>query len=52
MLVYFMTIWYNLGPFGIACGHLVHFSHFGMFGQRQSSNPGVHMYAKATSQKC
>jgi hypothetical protein len=47
-LVYFTTIWYNLWPFGIfyiwsfgiACGHLVYFSHFGMFGQRKSGNPG------------
>jgi hypothetical protein len=39
MLVYFKTIWkifnaiwYNILPFGIVCGHLVYFSHFGMFG--------------------
>jgi hypothetical protein len=28
---YFMDIWNNLLQFGIVCGHLVHFSHFGMF---------------------
>jgi hypothetical protein len=28
--VYFMAIWFILWPFGIFCGHLVHFSRFGM----------------------
>jgi hypothetical protein len=39
IVVYFMTIcnifiviWLNLWPFGIVSGHLVYFSHFGMFG--------------------
>jgi hypothetical protein len=27
-LLYFMTIWYNLHPFGIVCGHWVYFSVF------------------------
>jgi hypothetical protein len=43
MLVYFKTIWNILWPFGIiydrlhstVCGHLVYFSHFGMFGPRK-----------------
>jgi hypothetical protein len=30
-----MAIWYNLWPFGIVCGHLLHFSQFGMFGPRK-----------------
>jgi hypothetical protein len=34
-LEYFMAIWYHLWPFGIVCGHLLHFSQFGM-----SGNPG------------
>jgi hypothetical protein len=25
-LEYFTDIWYNLQPFGMVCGHLVHFS--------------------------
>jgi hypothetical protein len=29
MLVYFMTIWYNLWSFGTGCGHLVYFYRFG-----------------------
>jgi hypothetical protein len=39
MLVYFMTIWYNLWPFGLVCGHLVYFSHFGTFGARKIWQP-------------
>jgi hypothetical protein len=46
MFVYFMTIWNNLRPFGIiygnngiVCGHLVYFSHFGMFGPRKIWQP-------------
>jgi hypothetical protein len=35
-LEYFMAIWYNLWQFGIVRGHLVYFSHFGMFGPRQT----------------
>jgi hypothetical protein len=38
-LEYFMAIWYNLWQFGIVCGHLVYFSHFGMFGQRKIWQP-------------
>jgi hypothetical protein len=34
-----MAIWYNLWPFGIVCGHLVYFSHFGMFGPRKIWQP-------------
>jgi hypothetical protein len=39
MLVYLMTIRYILRPFGIVCGHLVYFSHFGMFGLRKNWQP-------------
>jgi hypothetical protein len=38
-LEYFTAILYNLWPFGIVCGHLVYFSRFGMFGQRQIWQP-------------
>jgi hypothetical protein len=38
-LEYFMTIWYNLWPFGIVCGHLLHFYQFGMFGPRKIWQP-------------
>jgi hypothetical protein len=38
-LEYFLVIWYNLWLFGIVCGHLVHFSHFGMFGPRKIWQP-------------
>jgi hypothetical protein len=27
-LVYFTTIWHNLWPFGLVCGHLVYLSRF------------------------
>jgi hypothetical protein len=36
---YFTAIWYHLYPFGIFCGHLVHFPHFGMLYQEKSGNP-------------
>jgi hypothetical protein len=32
-------IWYNQWPFGIVCGPLVHFSHFGVFGPRKIWQP-------------
>jgi hypothetical protein len=35
----FMVIWYNLWQFDIVCGHLVYFSHFGMFGPRKIWQP-------------
>jgi hypothetical protein len=35
----FMTIWYNLWPFGIVCGHLLYFSQFGMFGPKKIWQP-------------
>jgi hypothetical protein len=31
----FYGLWYTLWPFDIACGYLVYFSRFGMFGQRK-----------------
>jgi hypothetical protein len=47
MLVYFMTSWNILGPFGIfygssvyvVCGHLAYFSRFGMFEPRKIWQP-------------
>jgi hypothetical protein len=38
-LVYFMTIWNILWPFGIVCGHLLYFSQFEMFGPRKIWQP-------------
>jgi hypothetical protein len=38
-LEYFTAIWYNLWLFGIVCGDLVYFSHFGMFGPRKIWQP-------------
>jgi hypothetical protein len=35
---YITAIWYNLQPFAIVCGHLVHFSVFGL-DQEKSGNP-------------
>jgi hypothetical protein len=47
MLIYFMTIWNillpfgicNAWPFGIVCGHLVYFSRFGTFRPRKIWQP-------------
>jgi hypothetical protein len=36
---HFKAIWNNLWPFGIVCGHLVYFPHFGMFGPRKIWQP-------------
>jgi hypothetical protein len=38
-LEYFTAIRYNICPFGIVCGHLVHFSRFGTFGARNIWQP-------------
>jgi hypothetical protein len=38
-LEHFMAIWHNLWRFGIVCGHLVYFSHFGMFVRRKIWQP-------------
>jgi hypothetical protein len=38
-LEYFTTIWYNLQPFDIVCGHLVYFFRFGMLGPRKIWQP-------------
>jgi hypothetical protein len=38
-LEYFTDIWGILGPFGIFCVHLVHFSGFGILCQEKSGNP-------------
>jgi hypothetical protein len=34
LLVYFMTNWYNIRPFGTVCGRLVYFSRFGLLGPK------------------
>jgi hypothetical protein len=39
MLLYFMAIWHSVWQFGIGCGHLVYYSHFGMFGPRKIWQP-------------
>jgi hypothetical protein len=39
ILVYFMTIWSILQPFGIFCGNLVYFSPFWYFGPRKIWQP-------------
>jgi hypothetical protein len=39
-LEYFTALWCMLWPFGTVCGHLVHFSCFGMCGTKKSGNPG------------
>jgi hypothetical protein len=38
-LEYFSAIWYIFLQFGIACGRLVYFSRFGMFGPRKIWQP-------------
>jgi hypothetical protein len=35
----FAAIWYILWTFGILCGTLVYFPHFGMLHQEKSGNP-------------
>jgi hypothetical protein len=40
-LEYFMTIWYNLWPFGIVCGHLLYFCLFGSFEQIKIWQPCI-----------
>jgi hypothetical protein len=53
-LEYFTAIWYDLWPFGIVCGHLLHyiFSQFGMFGPKKSGNPArEHEMVSEPSQK-
>jgi hypothetical protein len=44
-LEYFMAIWYSLWQSGTVCGHLVYFSHFGMFGRRRIWQPWKKKYA-------
>jgi hypothetical protein len=40
---YFMAIWYNLWPFGIVCGHLLHifFPNLECLDQEKSGNPAL-----------
>jgi hypothetical protein len=40
--VYFTAIWSILLLFGVFCGHLVYFPHFGMLHKGKSGNPGLH----------
>jgi hypothetical protein len=55
-----MAIWYHLWPFGIVSGHLVYFSHFGMFGPSEIWQPRKARYRgsnrarreKSESQDC
>jgi hypothetical protein len=57
MWVYFTTIWniysiwYNLWPFGIVCGDLVNFSHFGIFGRRKIWQPCLRSYIPRYNKK-
>jgi hypothetical protein len=37
-LVYFVSVWYTLWPFGIIYGYLVYFSRFGILYQEKSGN--------------
>jgi hypothetical protein len=39
-LEHFMAIWYNLWPFGIVGGHLVHFFVLVCLDHEKSGNPG------------
>jgi hypothetical protein len=39
-VVYFTAIGNILWPFGIFCGHLEYFPHFGILYQEKSGNPG------------
>jgi hypothetical protein len=48
-LVYFVVIWYILWSFGIFCGHLVHFSRFGMFYREKSGNPVFSVLVRCTN---
>jgi hypothetical protein len=41
-LEYCTAIWYNLWPFVIVSGLLIHFSQFGMFGSRKIWQPWLH----------
>jgi hypothetical protein len=43
---YFTAIWFNLWPFDIVCGQLVHFSRFG-FDREKSGNPAAIDWSKA-----
>jgi hypothetical protein len=39
MLVYFMTIWSIVRPFGVLYGHLIYFMVIRYVGQKKSDNP-------------
>jgi hypothetical protein len=49
---YFMSIWYNLWPFGIVCGHLVNFfPNLVRLDQEKSGNPGLHSHFRDEDQE-
>jgi hypothetical protein len=45
-LVHFTVFCYILWTFGIVCGNLVHFFHFGILYQEKSGNHGDGTYAR------
>jgi hypothetical protein len=44
----FMATWFILRPFGIFCGYLVYFPHFGMLHQEKSGNPASDMMRRGS----
>jgi hypothetical protein len=50
-LEYCTVILVILGQFGIVCGHVVHFSRFGMFGPRKIWQPWCKVSAKPSFKK-
>jgi hypothetical protein len=40
-LVHFMVFCYILWTFGVVCGNLVYFSHFGILYKEKSGNPAL-----------
>jgi hypothetical protein len=47
-----MAIWYNLWQFGIVCGHLVYYSHFGTIGSRKIWQPCTKVIIGAYTNQC
>jgi hypothetical protein len=43
---YFMTIWYNLWPVGIVCGHLLYFANLECSDQEKSDNTATNTVVK------
>jgi hypothetical protein len=42
-LEYFMSIWYNLWPYGIVCARLVYFPNLECLDQEKSGNPDLNV---------